>query len=92
MFYCDCCGCCCRSIKDIPYFKEMDRGDGVCIHLDDATNLCNIYNHRPILCRVDECYEAYFSTRMSRQAYEKMNYEACEMLKKRFGISKKGEN
>ena len=29
---------------------ELDRGDGVCRHLNDKSNLCRIYDDRPPIC------------------------------------------
>ena len=34
---------------------ELDRWDGVCRYLQN--NLCSIYEHRPLVCRIDENYE-----------------------------------
>ena len=82
MFQCTKCGCCCRSLKGIELFQSLDRGDGVCKYFDEATNLCEIYENRPLLCRVDESYSAFFVNSMSRQDYEELNYKACAELKK----------
>ena len=85
MFYCDQCGCCCRSIGDISSFQELNRGDGVCRYLNVDTNLCTIYENRPLLCRVEECYKMFFKDKISKEEYNRINYEACKILKKQFG-------
>ena len=81
-FECDCCGACCKNIRQSMFYdKELDRGDGVCKHLT-AENLCDIYKERPIFCNVEAYYEKFLSDTISREKYFKMNYEACEGLKK----------
>lgn len=64
-------------------YKELDRGDGVCKYLEG--NLCSIYDRRPLLCRVDECYKRFFSSEMTREEYYKKNYEGCLKLKQLYG-------
>ena len=80
MFTCDRCGCCCRNLDKSELYKELDRGDGTCKYLHG--NLCSIYNERPLLCRVDECYESYFKGIIEREVYEKLNIEECKRIKK----------
>lgn len=79
MFSCDQCGECCRHLNLSPLYQELDRGDGVCRFLKG--NLCSIYQSRPLLCRVDESYEAYFQHFISREEYDRLNYEACANMK-----------
>lgn len=79
MFECDMCGECCRHVGETELYRDLDRGDGVCRYLDG--NRCSIYSERPLLCRIDECYEKYFKNEMSKDEYYKLNYEACEKLK-----------
>lgn len=79
MFECDKCGLCCRNLHLSPLYKELDRGDGVCVYL--VGNLCSIYEQRPLLCRIDDCYEAYFKSSMSLDEYYKLNYDVCKKLK-----------
>ena len=45
-------------------------------------NLCTIYDKRPLLCRVDACYELYFKEYMTRDEYYRLNKLGCENLKK----------
>jgi Fe-S-cluster containining protein len=79
MFQCDKCGQCCRNLHLSSEYADLDRGDGVCRFLEG--NLCSIYDTRPLKCRIDESYDAMFSSTMSRERYYKLNYEACNLLK-----------
>ena len=81
MFKCNKCGICCRNLDKSDLYKHLDRGDGVCKYLNK--NLCSIYQERPLICRIDESYEAYFSEVYSKEEYYKLNYEACQKLQKR---------
>ena len=80
MFYCDRCGACCCHLELSPLYRELDRGDGICKYL--SGNLCSIYENRPLLCRVDASYDAFFKDVMSRETYYKLNYVSCNELKK----------
>lgn len=79
MFECDCCGECCRNLFKSELYADLDRGDGICRYLDG--NLCSIYYGRPLLCRVDDCYEAFFREKMSRERFYELNELECEKLK-----------
>lgn len=79
MFKCDKCGLCCKSLSNSPLYDSLNRGDGVCKFLNG--NLCSIYENRPLLCRVDEAYEAYFKSVMPLNDYYSMNYKVCNHLK-----------
>lgn len=80
MFKCDCCGCCCRNIYKSELYSDLDRGDGTCKYL--TGNLCSIYDNRPLLCRVDECYELFFKDTMKLDEYYRLNMKECRKLKK----------
>lgn len=54
---------------------------GVCKYL--SGNLGSIYKDRPLLCRVDDSYEAFFKGSVSRETYARLNYEACKRLKQK---------
>ena len=75
------CGNCCRNLDKTDVYRELDRGDGVCMYLDG--NRCSIYENRPLLCRIDESYEVYFKDIYSLEEYYELNYSVCEKLKKR---------
>ncbi len=78
-FVCDKCGMCCRNLRLSALYAELDDGTGVCKYLKG--NLCSIYEKRPLLCRVDECYELFFKSTMSKDEFYKLNYNVCKHLK-----------
>lgn len=80
MFNCDMCGKCCQNLRLSPLYSELDNGTGKCRYLEG--NLCSIYETRPLLCRIDESYDAFFKGKMTKEEYYRLNYEACEKLKK----------
>ena len=80
MFLCDKCGLCCRNLNLSEIYADLDRGDGTCKYLQG--NLCSIYEKRPLKCRVDERYHVYFQSIMTREEYEKLNRDMCNLLKK----------
>ena len=80
MFLCNQCGECCKHLKDLPYAADLDRGDGICKHLNEANNRCNIYKDRPLKCNVDQAYAVFYQDIYPREAYERMNYEMCRLL------------
>lgn len=80
MFMCDKCGECCRNLDKSPVYSELDSGNGVCKYLDG--NLCSVYENRPLLCRIDESYEAFFKNVISINEYYRLNNESCLILKK----------
>lgn len=81
MFVCDQCGECCKNLDKSELYDDLDRGDGVCVFLEN--NRCSIYQNRPLLCRIDECYEKYFMTQYSLEEYYRLNYEICRKLQSR---------
>ena len=70
---------CCRVIGNIPQLKQFDRGDGTCCHLT-AANLCDIYDDRPEVCRVDKMY-SHFKDLMTEDEYVDSIEESCRILK-----------
>lgn len=83
MFKCDQCGECCRNLNKSSLYEELNRGDGVCKYLND--NICSIYENRPLLCRVDDSYDAFFSVQYTREQYYDLNYRECKNLKEQRG-------
>lgn len=79
MFTCDSCGSCCRNLDKSDLYSQLDRGDGTCKYLSE--NLCTIYDERPLLCRVDECYDKYFYHLMDKEEYYRVNEVECKKLK-----------
>lgn len=80
MFKCDKCGKCCKNLHLSPIYDNLHDGSGVCRYLKG--NLCSVYETRPIICRVEEAYEVFFKDKTDFDTYMKLNYEACELLKK----------
>lgn len=83
MFQCDCCGLCCMNLKLSDVYKDLDRGDGICMYFDTASKLCSIYEHRPLKCNVEQYYEKFLKDTMYKEDYYQLNYTVCEQLKKR---------
>lgn len=77
-FKCSKCGECCRHIGGVHPMSGLDRGDGVCKHLTDE-GLCEVYESRPLICRVDDSYGAFPEFKTKREYYDYM-YSFCEML------------
>lgn len=82
MFECDKCGLCCVGLEKNEATNDMHDGDGVCKNLNLEDMSCNIYEDRPIFCRIDDGYDMYFKDIMSKEAFYQLNYNACEKKKK----------
>jgi hypothetical protein len=80
MFKCEQCGACCRNVDKSNIYAYLDRGDGTCKYL--IGNICSIYNDRPLMCRIDTCYELFFKHAMSKKEYYEKNKKVCKKLKK----------
>ena len=80
VFPCTRCGACCRSLGKSPLFTQLDRGDGVCRHLNTSTNLCRIYEKRPKICRVANMFDA-FTEQVTWADYVALNLQACHELR-----------
>ena len=88
-FDCSKCGLCCRCLNRNPIFRElgMDPGNGICRFLDQETNLCTIYEDRPLICRVDDLYEeTQLREKMSKSDWHEINKEVCEKLQQEMQI------
>ena len=79
-FNCDKCGKCCKNLDKSNQYNDLDRGDGICKYFDLDTNLCCIYDTRPLKCRVVESYILYQDL-ISFDVYIKMNEDACKKIK-----------
>lgn len=67
------CGLKCRLVTLYPQYKHLDRGDGICVHLDTETNLCEIYDIRPTQCKREDTYDdmpGYRSPDLFNNGYE----------------------
>jgi uncharacterized protein len=78
-FPCTKCGLCCQNLDKVPQLKEYDLGNGVCVNFDSELG-CNIYEDRPIFCRVDEGYDLYKEYFLSKSDYYQANAQACNKL------------
>lgn len=85
MFPCEKCGCCCRNIGKAEFAENMALPDGSCKYLDKKSNLCQIYESRPIFCRVDDFYEKFLSHSMTREEFYKLNKECCKNFQMKRG-------
>jgi len=77
MFDCTKCGACCRHIAKV--LPDYDRGDGVCINLNE-NNLCDIYEKRPFICNIDEIYNRCFRGRMTKEEFYEWTEKACKVM------------
>ena len=68
----------------------MDGGAGICKYLNQESNLCEIYNTRPVFCNVDAMYDLLFKDKssMTREEFYELNYKACEEIYNLYGGSK----
>lgn len=57
----------------------LDRGDGCCIHYDEVSKLCGVYDSRPDICRVDVQFQRHYS-HMGWEAFCQANLAACSVL------------
>ena len=80
MFPCERCGCCCRQVGRTIWGKAMADENGICKHLDQAHNLCTIYETRPDICRVDLMYDRLYRDKMSQEAFYALNKKECRKL------------
>lgn len=79
-FKCDKCGKCCQNLSRSNLYSDLDRGDGICKYYNIKTHLCNIYDTRPIKCRIIDSYEFYKEI-FSYDEYIKINEEGCRKIK-----------
>ncbi|MEH8137622.1 YkgJ family cysteine cluster protein [Gallibacterium anatis] len=81
-FPCSACGKCCRRVNLSEQTRFLDRGDGICLHFDESTNLCKIYENRPLVCRVKDYYLANLTDQYSWEEFVFLNIKICEVLQK----------
>nr|WP_200978367.1 YkgJ family cysteine cluster protein [Pseudomonas cichorii] len=79
MFPCNKCGLCCKNLDKSPDYSHLDRGDGTCVNFDSQSNLCTIYNNRPLICRVLEYHETHLS-HINKDSYISTNISICKKL------------
>lgn len=79
-FPCTACGKCCCRVNLSEQTSFLDRGDGICLHFDTNTNLCLIYENRPLVCRVEDFYKTHLSHIYTWDEFVKLNLEICQKL------------
>ncbi|WP_084724286.1 YkgJ family cysteine cluster protein [Muribacter muris] len=79
-FPCTACGKCCRRVNLSEHTAYLNRGDGVCKYFNEKTRLCNIYENRPFVCRVEDYYKTYLSHIYSWEEFIEINLEICHKL------------
>lgn len=79
-FPCTACGKCCRHVNLSNETAFLDRGDAICKFFNEDTNLCTIYNNRPLVCRVEDYYNKYLSDSYRWDEFVKINLIICEGL------------
>lgn len=78
-YQCKKCGMCCKRVDLIDVMKKYDRGDGICVYLNED-NKCKIYKKRPNLCNGKYVYEKFYS-HMTVEEYHKMIAEYCKVIR-----------
>ena len=79
-FPCHGCGKCCRHVDQSPQTRGLDRGDGICLHFNEAGKQCMIYAHRPLVCRVEEYYDQHLSSQIAWEKFVEINLQICARL------------
>lgn len=79
-FPCTACGKCCRRVSVSEQTAYLSRGDGVCRYLDEQSNLCTIYQTRPLVCRVEDYYRAHLAEQYTWTEFVRINLEICNKL------------
>lgn len=76
------CGCCCWTLTQNPQlFDYMIDDHGGCKYLDRETRLCRVYERRPLMCRVDDLYDALYSSVCTRAEYYAQQAASCLLIR-----------
>ena len=76
-FPCTKCGACCRNVAHLGLPTKP--GTTHCQALGED-NTCQIYESRPMICRVDLIYEQMFKDIMTKEKFYAETTKACEIL------------
>ena len=79
-FPCTACGQCCRNVHLSRLTEYLSRGDGICRYLDENSNLCSIYEERPLGCNVDKFFKLFLKDKISWLDYVRQNSDFCRVL------------
>lgn len=82
-FDCKKCAACCRQVGATPWGKQLALPNGICRYLNTKTNLCTIYDRRPLFCNIDVYYETFLKDTMDRDYFYAMNKQECLKLQKK---------
>lgn len=80
-FNCDNCNAYCCRMPAVREYGLPTLPDGTCAYLVD--NKCSIYASRPLVCRIDDGWRAYFSEQMTLDEWREWNREWCSKLAER---------
>lgn len=83
-FPCIECGLCCMHVKGIEHLRRWTDNSGKCKYLK-SDNLCQIYQHRPLLCNVEKSYDEIYYKKMSKKDFYLVNLQICIELNQKFG-------
>lgn len=72
---------CCKNVNLSEETQWLDRGDGICKHLDTKDNDCKIYDSRPDICNVRVQYKNKYSKEHSWEGFVELNVQVCNILK-----------
>lgn len=86
MLPCYACGQCCKNVDKSDETKFLDRGDGTCRNFNDESRLCNIYEDRPLVCRVEDYYKANLADTYEWEDFVQINLDVCQILSKNLTI------
>ena len=84
IFPCTKCGLCCQNISSIPELKDYDLGTGICKYFDSITNGCEIYENRPLICRVDKMFDLKYHKFFSKNEFYILNAKVCNELQEKY--------
>ena len=79
-FLCSGCGACCLRIGG--KYGLPGEVNGPCGNLNKQTMVCNIYETRPDICRVDKAYSKIkkYIPFLSKKTWNKLNTKVCHVL------------
>jgi Fe-S-cluster containining protein len=83
LYKCENCGQCCKNWNPAQHDISLVDENGVCKFLNQETNLCTIYDKRPIFCRTYEYYEQIVakSQNISLEYYLHQQRMGCDILR-----------
>lgn len=77
MFHCTQCGACCKNIGSNSLYQHLPQKNGVCENFDETSNLCKIYEIRPLICRIDDFYHTIPEPKIKINTYHEINKNYC---------------